>query len=67
MKILPDQNLLREQFSEGPTKIQFDILVSSFGPIQDIDMVCHVNLRLDFSRSIDIVIHDELLFSSTLA
>ncbi len=27
-------------FSEGPTKINFDILVSSFGPIQDIDMVC---------------------------
>lgn len=25
---------------EGPTKIDFDILVSSFGPIQDVDMVC---------------------------
>jgi hypothetical protein len=28
------------KYSEGPTKINFDILVSSFGPIQDIDMVC---------------------------
>jgi hypothetical protein len=28
------------EYSEGPTKINFDILVSSFGPIQDIDMVC---------------------------
>ena len=25
---------------EGPTVINFDILVSSFGPIQDMDMVC---------------------------
>lgn len=28
-------------YTEGPTKINFDILVSSFGPIQDIDMVCN--------------------------
>jgi len=28
------------EYSEGPTKINFDILVSSFGPIQDMDMVC---------------------------
>lgn len=27
-------------FVDGPTKINFDILVSSFGPIQDMDMVC---------------------------
>lgn len=27
-------------FVEGPTNINFDILVSSFGPIQDMDMVC---------------------------
>jgi len=39
--------------SDGPTMINFDILVSSFGPIQDIDMVeCLSSLNLfclDFS------------------
>ncbi|CAF5171651.1 unnamed protein product, partial [Rotaria magnacalcarata] len=31
---------IRPNFGEGSTKIDFDILVSSFGPIQDMDMVC---------------------------
>jgi hypothetical protein len=30
-------------YIEGPTIINFDILVSSFGPIQDMDMVCCLN------------------------
>ena len=34
------------QYLEGPTKINFDILVSSFGPIQDIDMVCIKNNKI---------------------
>lgn len=34
------RNYLLYIYVEGPTKIDFDILVSSFGPIQDMDMVC---------------------------
>lgn len=55
-------------FSEGPTKIEFDILVSSFGPIQDMDMVCRCFLSsMIRSHTFLLVLHDELLFSSTMA
>ncbi|CAF1036730.1 unnamed protein product [Didymodactylos carnosus] len=30
---------IRPNFGEGPIEILFDILVNSFGPISDIDMV----------------------------
>ncbi len=39
----------RDIHIEGPTKINFDILVSSFGPIQDIDMVCILKNKNSFS------------------
>ncbi|CAF0774946.1 unnamed protein product [Adineta ricciae] len=34
---------IRPNYGESPTKINFDILVSSFGPIQDIDMSFTMN------------------------
>jgi hypothetical protein len=57
------------EYSEGPTKINFDILVSSFGPIQDMDMVCILTKIKIFICYINknLVIYNELLFSSTMA
>ena len=57
---------------DGPTKIDLDIVVNSFGPVQDIDMVRMRRRRR--RRSIvcialhgDLVVHDELLLSAAMA
>ena len=57
------------RFVDGPTKINLDIVVNSFGPVQDIDMV-----RTRRGRSIvctalnhGLVLHDELLLSAAMA
>ncbi|CAF3334606.1 unnamed protein product [Rotaria sp. Silwood1] len=55
---------IRPNFGEGPTKINFDILVSSFGPIQDIDMSFTMNCyfrqrwrdeRLQFAEEVGVL------------
>ncbi|CAF0877110.1 unnamed protein product [Adineta steineri] len=60
--LLKDYDLnIRPNFGEGPTKIGFDILVSSFGPIQDMDMSFTMNCyfrqrwrdeRLQFAKEV---------------
>ncbi|CAF0948726.1 unnamed protein product [Rotaria sp. Silwood1] len=55
---------IRPNFGEGPTKINFDILVSSFGPIQDMDMSYTMNCyfrqrwrdeRLQFAEGVGVL------------
>ncbi|CAF2098899.1 unnamed protein product [Rotaria magnacalcarata] len=55
---------VRPNFGEGPTKINFDILVSSFGPIQDMDMSFTMNCyfrqrwrdeRLQFAEEVGVL------------
>ncbi|CAF4934676.1 unnamed protein product, partial [Rotaria socialis] len=55
---------IRPNFGEGATKIDFDILVSSFGPIQDIDMSYTMNCyfrqrwrdeRLQFNEDVGVL------------
>ncbi|CAF0934076.1 unnamed protein product [Adineta steineri] len=60
--LLKDYDLnIRPNFGEGPTKIGFDVLVSSFGPIQDMDMSFTMNCyfrqrwrdeRLQFAKEV---------------
>ncbi|CAF0789107.1 unnamed protein product [Rotaria sordida] len=55
---------IRPNFGETPTKIDFDILVSSFGPIQDVDMSYTMNCyfrqrwtdeRLQFAEEVGVL------------